>query len=196
MKPKNIFFLTADAFGVLPPISKLTPGQAGYHFISGYTAKVAGTEAGVEDPEATFSACFGAAFLPLHPAKYAAMLGDKMRASNVNVWLVNTGWSGGPFGIGSRMSLSNTRAMITAALNGELDNVDYINHPVFGLAMPTTCPNVPDEVLNPRNTWADKESYDKKANHLAGLFNNNFEEFEAGSNDEIKAAAPKATSVA
>ena len=116
-KPKNIFFLTADAFGVLPPISKLTPGQAGYHFISGYTAKVAGTEAGVVDPEATFSACFGAAFLPLHPAKYASMLGDKMRASNVNVWLVNTGWSGGPFGIGSRMSLSNTRAMITAALN-------------------------------------------------------------------------------
>ena len=169
-KPKNIFFLTADAFGVLPPISKLTPGQAGYHFISGYTAKVAGTEAGVVDPEATFSACFGAAFLPLHPAKYASMLGDKMRASNVNVWLVNTGWSGGPFGIGSRMSLSNTRAMITAALTGELDNVDYINHPVFGLAMPTTCPNVPDEVLNPRNTWADKESYDKKANHLAGLF--------------------------
>ena len=167
-KPKNIFFLTADAFGVLPPISKLTPGQAGYHFISGYTAKVAGTEAGVVDPEATFSACFGAAFLPLHPAKYASMLGDKMRASNVNVWLVNTGWSGGPFGIGSRMSLSNTRAMITAALTGELDNVDYINHPVFGLAMPTTCPNVPDEVLNPRNTWADKESYDKKANHLAG----------------------------
>ncbi|MCO4818801.1 MAG: phosphoenolpyruvate carboxykinase (ATP) [Bacteroidetes bacterium] len=195
-EPKNIFFLTADAFGVLPPISKLTPGQAGYHFISGYTAKVAGTEAGVVDPEATFSACFGAAFLPLHPAKYASMLGDKMRASNVNVWLVNTGWSGGPFGIGSRMSLSNTRAMITAALNGDLDNVDFINHPVFGLAMPTTCPNVPDEVLNPRNTWADKESYDKKANHLAGLFNNNFKSFEEGSNEEIKAAAPKATSVA
>lgn len=195
-EPKNIFFLTADAFGVLPPISKLTPGQAGYHFISGYTAKVAGTEAGVEDPEATFSACFGAAFLPLHPAKYASMLGDKMRSSNVNVWLVNTGWSGGPFGVGKRMSLKNTRAMITAALNGELDNVEYTTHPVFGLAMPTTCPEVPSEVLNPRNTWADKSNYDTKANHLAGLFNNNFKKYEEGSNEEIKAAAPQATSVA
>lgn len=195
-EPKNIFFLTADAFGVLPPISKLTPGQAGYHFISGYTAKVAGTEAGVVDPEATFSACFGAAFLPLHPAKYASMLGDKMRASNVNVWLVNTGWSGGPFGVGKRMSLKNTRAMITAALNGALDNVEYTTHPVFGLSMPTTCPEVPSEVLNPRNTWADKSNYDTKANHLAGLFNNNFKLYEEGSNDEIKAAAPQATSVA
>ncbi len=193
-EPKNIFFLTADAFGVLPPISKLSPGQAGYHFISGYTAKVAGTEAGITDPVATFSACFGAAFLPLHPAKYAEMLGDKMRASNVNVWLVNTGWSGGPFGIGSRMSLKNTRAMITAALNGELDNVEYTTHPVFGLEMPVTCPNVPDEVLNPRNTWSDVNAYDEKANHLAGLFNENFKHFEAGANEEIKAAAPKATS--
>jgi len=193
-EPKNIFFLTADAFGVLPPISKLTPGQAGYHFISGYTAKVAGTEAGIVDPVATFSACFGAAFLPLHPAKYAEMLGSRMRKANVNVWLVNTGWSGGPFGIGSRMSLSNTRAMITAALEGDLDNVKYENHPVFGLAMPTTCPNVSDEVLNPRNTWADKSAYDEKANHLAGLFNKNFEQFADGANDEIKEAAPKATS--
>jgi phosphoenolpyruvate carboxykinase (ATP) len=195
-EPQNIFFLTADAFGVLPPISKLTPGQAGYHFISGYTAKVAGTEAGVVDPEATFSACFGAAFLPLHPAKYAEMLGDKMRASNVNVWLVNTGWSGGPFGIGSRMSLKNTRAMITAALNGGLDNVEFENHPVFGLAMPVSCPNVPTEVLNPRNTWSNAAEYDQKANHLAGLFTKNFEYFEAGANEEIKTAAPKATSVA
>ena len=194
-EPKNIFFLTADAFGVLPPISKLTPGQAGYHFISGYTAKVAGTEAGVIDPEATFSACFGAAFLPLHPAKYAEMLGDKMRKSNVNVWLVNTGWSGGPFGVGKRMSLKNTRAMITAALEGKLDNVDYTTHPVFGLEMPTTCPNVPSGVLNPRNTWANANNYDQKANHLAGLFNKNFRNFEAGANAEIKAAAPTATSV-
>ncbi|MBO6516706.1 MAG: phosphoenolpyruvate carboxykinase (ATP) [Bacteroidia bacterium] len=193
-EPKNIFFLTADAFGVLPPISKLTPGQAGYHFISGYTAKVAGTEAGITDPVATFSACFGAAFLPLHPAKYAEMLGDKMRASDVNVWLVNTGWSGGPFGVGSRMSLKNTRAMITAALNGELDNVEYIKHPVFGLDMPTTCPNVPSEVLNPRNTWANTSEYDEKANHLAALFNENFKNFEAGANEEIKSAAPKALS--
>ena len=193
-EPKNIFFLTADAFGVLPPISKLTPGQAGYHFISGYTAKVAGTEAGVVDPEATFSACFGAAFLPLHPAKYAEMLGKKMQASNVNVWLVNTGWSGGPFGVGSRMSLKNTRAMITAALNGDLDNVEFTTHPVFGLAMPTTCPNVPSDVLNPRNTWADQNAYDAKANHLAGLFNKNFENFESGANEEIRSAAPKATS--
>ncbi|MCB0733343.1 MAG: phosphoenolpyruvate carboxykinase (ATP) [Flavobacteriales bacterium] len=190
--PKNIFFLTADAFGVLPPISKLNPGQAGYHFISGYTAKVAGTEAGIVDPVATFSACFGQAFLPLHPAKYAEMLGEKMRESNVNVWLVNTGWSGGPFGIGKRMSLKNTRAMITAALNGELDQVEYTQHPVFGLQMPTTCPNVPSEVLNPRNTWSDKSAYDEKANHLAGLFNDNFSKFEAGANEEIKAAAPKA----
>ncbi len=193
-EPKNIFFLTADAFGVLPPISKLTPGQAGYHFISGYTAKVAGTEAGVVDPEATFSACFGAAFLPLHPAKYASMLGDKMKASNVNVWLINTGWSGGPFGIGSRMSLKYTRAMITAALEGKLDSVEYTNHPVFGLAMPVECPNVPTNVLNPRNTWEDTAAYDEKANHLAGLFNKNFEQFKEGSNDEIISAGPKATS--
>ncbi len=193
-EPENIFFLTADASGVLPPISKLTPGQAGYHFISGYTAKVAGTEAGIVDPVATFSACFGAAFLPLHPATYASMLGDKMRASNVNVWLVNTGWSGGPFGVGKRMSLKNTRAMITAALNGELADVEYTTHPIFGLEMPDTCPNVPSEVLNPRNTWENKANYDEKANHLAGLFNKNFKNFEEGANEEIKAAAPTAIS--
>jgi len=189
--PKNIFFLTADAFGVLPPISKLTPGQAGYHFISGYTAKVAGTEAGIVDPVAAFSACFGEAFLPLHPAKYAEMLGVKMREHNVNVWLVNTGWSGGPFGIGERMSLKFTRAMITAALNGQLDHVDYKTHPVFSLQMPTSCPDVPTNVFNPRNTWSDTNAYDNKANHLAGLFNDNFEKFEEGANDEIRSAAPK-----
>ena len=190
--PKNIFFLTADAFGVLPPISKLTPGQAGYHFISGYTAKVAGTEAGIVDPVAAFSACFGEAFLPLHPAKYAEMLGVKMREHNVNVWLVNTGWSGGPFGIGKRMSLKFTRAMITAALNGQLDNIDYEMHPVFGLQMPTSCPDVPTNVLNPRNTWSDTNAYDNKANQLAGLFNENFKKFEEGANDEIRSAAPQA----
>lgn len=189
--PKNIFFLTADAFGVLPPISKLNPGQAGYHFISGYTAKVAGTEAGITDPVATFSACFGEAFLPLHPAKYAEMLGTKMRENNVKVWLVNTGWTGGPFGIGSRMSLKYTRAMITAALNNELDDVEYVAHPVYGVEMPTTCPGVPSELLNPRNTWEDKAKYDEKANQLARLFNENFKKYEEGANEEICESAPK-----
>lgn len=195
-EPKNIFFLTADAFGVLPPISKLEPGQAMYHFISGYTAKVAGTEAGVTEPQATFSACFGKAFLPLHPGKYAKMLGDKMKNSNVNVWLVNTGWSGGPYGVGSRMKLSYTRAMITAALNGELNNVDYIEHPVFGLQVPQNCPNVPVEILNPRNTWADANAYDAKVNHLAELFVKNFAQYADGVDEEILAAAPKVGSVA
>ena len=140
--PKNIFFLTADAFGVLPPLSKLTRGQAMYHFISGYTAKVAGTEAGVIEPQTTFSACFGAPFMPLHPTKYAEMLGKKMDESKVNVWLLNTGWSGGSYGTGERISLKYTRAMITAILNGELEGVDYAKHAIFGLQMPTTCPNV------------------------------------------------------
>jgi phosphoenolpyruvate carboxykinase (ATP) len=189
--PTNIFFLTCDAYGVLPPLSKLTAGQAMYHFISGYTAKVAGTEAGITEPVTAFSACFGAPFLPLHPTKYAEMLGKKMTENNVKVWLVNTGWSGGSYGVGSRMKLKYTRAMITAALNGELENVDYNNHEVFGLAMPTTCPNVPDEVLNPRDTWEDKSSYDTKANHLAEAFNKNFEQFSDNASEEIKAAAPK-----
>ncbi len=189
--PKNIFFLTCDAYGVLPPISKLDAGQAMYHFISGYTAKVAGTEAGVTEPQTTFSACFGKVFLPLHPAKYAQMLGEKMKASKVNVWLVNTGWTGGPYGVGSRMKLSYTRAMITAALNSELDKVTYEKHPVFGLDMPTTCPDVPSEILNPRNTWADKTAYDAKANELAGKFVKNFEQYAEGTSEEILAAAPK-----
>jgi phosphoenolpyruvate carboxykinase (ATP) len=189
--PKNIFFLTCDAFGVLPPISKLTPGQAMYHFISGYTAKVAGTEVGVTDPEQTFSACFGAAFMPLHPTKYAELLGEKMKEHSVNVWLVNTGWSGGAFGTGERMSLKYTRAMITSAMQGKLDNVDYTNHPVFGLAMPTSCAGAPTELLNPRDTWADKESYDNTANKLAVSFIENFEEYADNANDEIMAAAPK-----
>ncbi len=192
-QPKNVFFLTADAFGVLPPISKLTPGQAMYHFISGYTAKVAGTELGVIDPEATFSACFGAAFIPLHPGKYAEMLAEKMQANNVNVWLVNTGWSGGPYGVGSRMKLKYTRAMLDAALEGDLDNVSYTNHPVFGVAMPNECSNVPSELLHPRNTWEDKAAYDEKANHLAGLFNKNFEQFADGVNQECLDASPKAS---
>ncbi len=195
--PENIFFLTADAFGVLPPISRLTANQAMYHFISGYTAKVAGTEAGVTEPQATFSACFGKAFLVLHPAKYAKMLGEKLMANpKIRVWLVNTGWSGGPYGVGSRMKLSYTRAMITAALEDSLENVEFHNHPVFGIAMPVSCPNVPSELLNPRNTWADANEYDKKANHLAELFNNNFNQYADGCSEEILSAAPKSVATA
>ncbi len=189
--PKNIFFLTCDAYGVLPPISKLTPGQAAFHFISGYTAKVAGTEAGITEPTMTFSACFGAPFMPLHPTKYAEMLSSKMREADVNVWLINTGWSGGSYGTGKRMSLKITRALITAALNGDLNKVDYENHEVFGVAMPLQCPNVPTEVLNPRNTWKDKDAYDQKANHLADAFVKNFENFAAFANEEILAGAPR-----
>jgi len=189
--PKNIFFLTADAFGVLPPISRLNASQAMYHFISGYTAKVAGTEVGITEPQTTFSACFGAAFLPMHPTKYAEMLGRKMEENNVNVWLVNTGWTGGPYGVGSRMKLAYTRAMITAALNGDLNSVEYTKHPVFGVEMPKTCPNVPEEVLNPRNTWANKEEYDAKATDLATKFVRNFQKYAAFASDEIMAGAPK-----
>jgi len=189
--PKNIFFLTADAFGVLPPISKLTPGQAMFHFISGYTAKVAGTETGVTEPQLTFSACFGKAFLPLHPTAYAKLLGEKMKKHQVNVWLVNTGWSGGPFGVGSRMKLSYTRAMITAALSGALENVEFSQHPVFGLAMPNTCSNVPSEVLNPRNTWSSPQQYDAKANELAQAFLDNFKDFEEYADEEMKKGMPK-----
>jgi phosphoenolpyruvate carboxykinase (ATP) len=190
-QPKNIFFLTCDAYGVLPPISKLSPGQAMYQFISGYTAKVAGTEAGVTEPKSTFSACFGAPFLPLHPGFYAAMLGKKMKENKVSVWLINTGWSGGAYGTGSRMKLGYTRAMITAALEGRLLTVDFEAHPVFGMLMPKTCDNVPSEILNPRNTWADKDAYDEKARDLAKQFIKNFENYADGVSDEIAAAAPK-----
>lgn len=189
--PKNIFFLTCDAFGVLPPISKLTKGQAMYQFISGYTAKVAGTEAGVTEPTTTFSACFGAPFLPLHPTKYAEMLGKKMEESGATVWLLNTGWSGGAYGTGERMKLKLTRALITAALEGKLDNAEYETHEIFGLKMPKTCPEVPSEVLNPRNTWKDKAAYDVKATELAEKFVKNFEKFKEFANEEILAAAPK-----
>ncbi len=188
--PKNIFFLTADAFGVLPPISKLTPAQAAYHFISGYTAKVAGTEEGVNEPQPSFSACFGAPFMPLHPTKYAEMLSEKMKKTGVNVWLVNTGWTGGPYGVGNRMKLKYTRAMINAALAGKLNDVDYIEHPIFKLAMPTSCENVPSEVLNPIDTWADKKAYTEKAKVLAKEFHKNFETFKDLANDEILSGAP------
>jgi len=194
--PKNIFFLTADAFGVLPPVSKLTAGQAMYHFISGYTAKVAGTEAGITEPVTTFSACFGAPFLPLHPTKYAEMLGEKMKQHNVNIWLINTGWSGGEYGTGQRIKLKYTRAMITAALTGKLDNVETKTHEIFGLHMPVSCPDVPAEILDPRNTWADRAAYDKKATSLAEEFVKNFEKFAGSASEEILAAAPEVAQVA
>ncbi|SMB98935.1 phosphoenolpyruvate carboxykinase (ATP) [Hymenobacter roseosalivarius DSM 11622] len=191
--PKNIFFLTADAFGVLPPISKLDKSHTMYHFMSGYTAKVAGTEMGITEPQTTFSACFGAVFLPLHPTKYAEMLGQKMDENpDVNVWLINTGWTGGSYGTGSRMKLSYTRAMITAALNGDLNDVEFTKHPVFGVEVPATVPNVPADILDPRNTWADKEAYDKTAASLAEKFVSNFKKYADFANEEILAGAPKA----
>ncbi len=191
--PKNIFFLTADAFGVLPPISKLTPGQAAYHFISGYTAKVAGTEAGVNEPQPSFSACFGAPFMPLHPTKYAEMLSAKMKETGTNVWLVNTGWTGGPYGVGHRMKLKYTRAMITAALDGSLEEANKDNyhiHSMFGVAQPRTCPNVPDEVLSPRKSWNNDEGYYKTAHKLRDYFMNNFKKFESYASEEILAGGP------
>lgn len=189
--PKNVIMLTADAYGVLPPISRLTPAQAMYHFISGYTAKVAGTERGVTEPQATFSACFGGPFLPMHPTVYAKMLGEKLEKSGAAVWLVNTGWTGGPYGVGKRMSIAHTRAMITAALEGQLKDVKTNADPVFGLGIPETVPGVPAEVLQPRNTWADEAAYDEKAKHLAGLFQANFAKFADQATDEVKAAGPK-----
>ena len=188
--PRNIFFLTCDAYGVLPPISRLTPGQAAFHFISGYTAKVAGTEAGITDPVKTFSACFGAPFMPLHPTQYASMLSQKMRENNVNVWLINTGWVAGGYGVGNRIKLKYTRAMITAALEGELENVAYHTHEVFGLNYPTTCPNVPNEVLDAREMWSDKSAYDVQSNKLAKSFSQNFKKFEDYADDEIIAGGP------
>ena len=189
--PKNVVFLTADAFGVLPPISKLTPEQAMYHFLSGYTAKVAGTERGVTEPEATFSACFGAPFLPRDPSVYAKMLGERLREHGSNVWLVNTGWSGGGYGVGSRMKLSYTRAMVRAALTGALDEVAATADPFFGLYVPAEAPDVPREILNPRDTWAEDVDYDAAAAKLAGMFRENFSRFEAQVPDEVKAAGPK-----
>jgi phosphoenolpyruvate carboxykinase (ATP) len=195
--PKNIFFLTADAFGVLPPISKLDKSHAMYLFMSGYTAKVAGTEMGVTEPQTTFSACFGAVFLPLHPTKYAEMLGKKMDENpDINVWLINTGWTGGSYGVGSRMKLGYTRAMITAALNGELENVKFTKHPTFGVEVPSAVPGVPTEILDPRNTWADKAAYDKTAASLAEKFVTNFKKYAEYANEEILAGAPKVAAAA
>jgi phosphoenolpyruvate carboxykinase (ATP) len=191
---KNIFFLTADAFGVLPPISKLTPSQAAYHFISGYTAKVAGTEAGVVEPVPSFSACFGAPFMPLHPTKYAEMLSKKMKESGVDVWLVNTGWTGGPYGIGTRMKLKYTRAMISAALNGELGLYSYDRyhiHSVFGVAQPRECPGVPTSVLSPRSTWNNDEKYYTTAFKLTNAFRENFKKYESFATEEIRRGGPQ-----
>lgn len=188
--PKTVIFLTADAFGVLPPVSRLTAEQAMYHFVSGYTAKVAGTEAGVTEPTTTFSACFGAPFLPLPPTRYAEMLGDRIDRHKATVYLINTGWTGGPYGEGERMKLPYTRAMVTAALNGDLQNVECKAHPVFGFAVPGSCPGVPANVLDPRATWSDPDAYDAKAADLARRFRANFEHFEV--TDTIAAAGPVA----
>src|SRR5690606_20777820 len=188
--PTNIFFLTCDAFGVLPPVSRLTPGQAAYHFISGYTAKVAGTEAGILEPVPSFSACFGEPFMPLHPTVYGEMLSKKMTEANVNVWLLNTGWSGGPYGVGSRINLKLTRAMISAILEGQLENVDYEVHPIFGLHMPVSCPGVPSEKLDPINTWDNKGSYIKQAIQLAHSFHLNFEKFAGQASPQILGGGP------
>jgi phosphoenolpyruvate carboxykinase (ATP) len=188
--PKNVVFLTADAFGVLPPIAKLSPEQAMYHFLSGYTAKVAGTEAGVKEPSATFSTCFGAPFLPLPPKVYAEMLGRRLREHNAQCWLVNTGWQGGPYGVGKRMSIPHTRAMVDAAVEGELIREEFEIEPTFGFTIPKHCHGVPPQVLNPRNAWPDKAAYDKAAEDLRNRFAKNFENFDVP--PEIKAAGPKA----
>jgi phosphoenolpyruvate carboxykinase (ATP) len=188
--PKNIFFLTCDAFGVLPPVSKLTPGQAAYHFISGYTAKVAGTEAGISEPVPSFSACFGEPFMPLHPTVYAEMLSRKMTEEGVNVWLLNTGWTGGPYGVGSRIKLKYTRAMISSILEGELQKVDYHQHPIFGLHMPKYCKGVPTEMLDPMNTWLQKGVYISKAIQLAHSFHLNFDKFVHQASEEILNGGP------
>lgn len=188
--PKNIFFLTADAFGVLPPISRLNKAQAMYYFLSGYTAKIAGTEYGINEPEATFSACFGRAFLPLHPTKYAEMLGEKLDKYPLNVWLVNTGWTGGSYGTGERIKLSYTRAMIKAALGGKLNDVSYQKLPIFDLMIPESCPGVPSELLNPANTWTDSYNYEETANHLAGLFRKNCSQYKGFSDGMLCSVGP------
>ena len=189
--PENIFFLTADAFGVLPPIARLTPHQAMYYFLSGYTSKLAGTETGVTEPQATFSACFGAPFLPLPPTRYAELLREKIEKHNVRVWLVNTGWTGGPYGEGNRIKLAYTRAMVRAALRGELDDVPLREDPLFGLRVPTHCPGVPDSVLDPRSTWADPDAYDRQARMLVRRFQENFKQFEGSVTPEVIAAGPR-----
>jgi len=190
--PANVVMLTADAFGVLPPIARLTPAGAMYHFLSGYTAKVAGTERGVTEPKATFSTCFGAPFMVWDPNVYAKLLGERIARHQSRVWLVNTGWSGGPYGVGARMKIAHTRAMVHAALSGALDTVQYERDPIFNIDVPTSCPNVPAEVLKPRNTWKDGAAYDAQAKKLAQMFADNFKTFEATAAAEVKAAGPRA----
>jgi phosphoenolpyruvate carboxykinase (ATP) len=189
-QPSNIVLLTADAFGVMPPVARLSIDQARYHFISGYTSKLAGTEVGVTEPQATFSTCFGAPFMPLHPAIYSRMLGERLARHDVNAWLVNTGWTGGPYGKGERMNIAWTRAMVEAALSGELDDVETVTDPRFGFRVPTACPGVPAEVLQPRQTWADRDAYDVQARKLAAMFVDNFQRFEDAAAPEVKAAGP------
>ena len=189
--PKNVVFLTADAFGVLPPIAKLTREQAMYYFLSGYTAKVAGTERGVKEPQATFSSCFGAVFLVWHPTKYAEMLGKLIDEHGSDVWLVNTGWTGGAFGVGKRMKLGHTRTMVHALLRGDLHSAPLDTDPIFGLQVPKHISNVPDDVLNPRNTWSDKNAYDEQAKKLAGMFRENFAKFEKHVSEAVRAAGPR-----
>ena len=191
--PKNVIFLTADAFGVLPPVARLTTDQAMYHFISGYTAKVAGTERGMSsEPQATFSACFAAPFLPLHPTVYANLLRQKLDKHRAKVWLINTGWTGGPYGVGQRMSIAHTRAIVSAALSGKLDDVETFEDPIFGLRIPKHVPDIPDGVLNPRNTWSDPASYDAKATELAHRFQQNFDKYADKAGVDLRAAGPKA----
>ena len=193
--PQNVIFLTCDAFGVLPPISKLSPDQAAYHFISGYTAKVAGTEIGVKEPQATFSACFGEPFMPMHPGVYADLLAQKMEEHNATAWLINTGWSGGPYGVGNRMKIKYTRAMLNAALDGDLDNVEYVKDSRFGFAVPTSCPGVPSDVLQPIKTWNNSDDYHTSANNLASMFIENFKRYQQGVSEAVNASSPKPLSV-
>jgi phosphoenolpyruvate carboxykinase (ATP) len=190
--PRNILFLTCDASGVLPPVSRLTPAQAMYHFLSGYTAKIAGTEVGVSEPEVTFSACFGAAFLVLHPVRYAEMLAERIERHRSDVWLVNTGWTGGPYGVGSRIRLGETRAIIDAIHDGSLEATPSCEDPIFGLHVPISCPGVPDRRLIPRNTWADPDAYDRTARKLAGQFRENFARYADQASEEIRQAEPRA----
>jgi phosphoenolpyruvate carboxykinase (ATP) len=191
-QPRNVVLLTADAFGVLPPISRLTHEQAQYHFISGYTAKLAGTEIGVKEPKATFSACFGAPFMPRHPGEYARMLAERLERYDVPVWLVNTGWTGGPYGTGERMNIDHTRSMVRAALDGELDGVPVVEDPIFRVAVPTACPEVPADFLAPRGTWQDRDAYDRQARTLAGMFAENFESYASGVDAGVRKAGPRA----
>jgi phosphoenolpyruvate carboxykinase (ATP) len=190
--PKHVIFLTADAYGVVPPVGCLTPAQAQYHFLAGYTARVAGTERGVTEPSATFSTCFGAPFMPLHPTVYAGLLAEKVQKSGAKLWMINTGWTGGPYGEGSRIKLAYTRAMVSAILNGDLDGVEMTPDPVFGFGIPKHIPGVPDEMLLPRDTWRDPDAYDARARDLVGRCYKYVEQFAGYMTPEMKAAAPKA----